>query len=279
MVERTISKGRPIVLVGAGKMGGALLSGWLQSEPGENFCILDPMLSPEMSALVKDNGVVHHQSLPPDLLASIVIVAIKPQMMTDVLPNLAHLIQNGGSGQTIVVSVAAGTPVSVFRKFFGETTPIVRAMPNTPAQVGRGITIGYATPDIDDTGRELVAKLLSVTGAFDWVYEEDLIDAVTAVSGSGPAYVFHMVEALADAARTAGISDPLAMKLARATVEGAGELLYQSDLDASELRQNVTSPGGTTAAALSVLMADDGLTALMGRAVDAAKRRAKELAD
>ncbi|MEM8794387.1 MAG: pyrroline-5-carboxylate reductase [Pseudomonadota bacterium] len=279
MVERTLSKDRPIVLVGAGKMGGALLSGWLQSESGENFCILDPVLSPEMSALVEDNGVAHHQSPPHDLLASIVIVAIKPQMMADVLPNLAPLIQNDGSGQTIVVSVAAGTPVSVFRKFFSETTPIVRAMPNTPAQVGRGITIGYATPDIDDAGRDLVAKLLSVTGAFDWVYEEDLIDAVTAVSGSGPAYVFHMVEALADAARKAGISDPLAMKLARATVEGAGELLYQSDLEAFELRQNVTSPGGTTAAALSVLMANDGLTALMERAVDAAKRRAKELAD
>jgi len=251
-----ISSERPVVLVGAGKMGGAMLTGWLKDgRSGEEFVIIDPILADEMKGLVA-------------------IIAVKPQMMDAVLPKIAASknLQNAA-----FVSVAAGTSVATFQSHFGAEAAIVRAMPNTPSQVGRGITIGYPTADVNADQKTAIADLLKVTGGFDWVDREALIDAVTAVSGSGPAYVFHMVEAMAAAGEKAGLAPELALRLARATVEGAGELLYQSDLDAGTLRKNVTSPGGTTAAALDVLMDDDGLTSLMTKAVDAAKARAEEL--
>lgn len=252
-----------------------MLTGWLKDgRAGDEFVILDPILADEMTGLVANNGVRHFEAMPDDLTPSIVIIAVKPQMMDVVLPKLAS---SQNLGDAAFVSVAAGTSVATFQSYFGSQAAIVRAMPNTPSQVGRGITIGYPTADVSADQKAAIAELLEVTGGFDWVDREALIDAVTAVSGSGPAYVFHMVEAMAAAGEKAGLAPDLALRLARATVEGAGELLYQSDLDAGTLRKNVTSPGGTTAAALSVLMDDDGLTALMTKAVEAAKARAEEL--
>ncbi|MEP2944475.1 MAG: pyrroline-5-carboxylate reductase [Hyphomicrobiales bacterium] len=272
-----ISSDRPVVLVGAGKMGGAMLSGWLnKGTPGNHFSVVDPYPCDEMQAMCRAKDVACLSSVPDDLTPSVVIVAVKPQMMQDVLPSLTPLAK----ADPVFVSVAAGISSASFEKVFGGTAAVVRAMPNTPAQVGRGITIGYATAHVNEAQKEAVADLLAVSGAFDWVEAEALIDAVTAVSGSGPAYVFYMVEAMAAAGVKAGLAPDLAMKLARATVEGAGELLYQSDLDAATLRQNVTSPGGTTAAALNVLMAEgDGLGPLMTKAIGAAKKRAEELGE
>lgn len=269
------SADNPVLLVGAGKMGGAMLAGWLASgHAGDHFAVVDPMPAPDINALLLRHAVPCMAAVPMGIMPSAVIVAVKPQMMADVLPSLRVL----NASHPVFVSIAAGTAVATFEKVLGSGAAIVRAMPNTPAQVGRGITIGFANSAVSAVQKALVQDLLSVTGAFDWVSEETLIDAVTAVSGSGPAYVFYLVEAMAEAAQAAGIDADLAMKLARATVEGAGELLYLSDLDPATLRQNVTSPGGTTAAALSVLMDEkDGLAPLMARAVAAAKRRAEEL--
>lgn len=272
-----INSDRPVVLVGAGKMGGAMLSGWLNNgTPGNHFTVIDPHPCDEMVAMCRAQDAPCLSSVPDDLTPSVVIVAVKPQMMQDVLPSLIPFVQ----ADPVFVSVAAGVSVASFEKIFGSKAAVVRTMPNTPAQVGRGITIGYATGHVNEAQKAAVSDLLAVTGAFDWVGTEGLIDAVTAVSGSGPAYVFYMVEALAAAGVKAGLAPDLAMKLARATVEGAGELLYQSDLDAATLRQNVTSPGGTTAAALNVLMAEDGgLGPLMTKAIRAAKKRAEELGE
>lgn len=254
-----------------------MLSGWLNNgRPGTHFAIIDPHPSDEIKAMCSSYDVTVMSEVPNGLRPSVVIVAVKPQMMEKVLPAITPL----GVAQPVFVSVAAGTSIASFEKIFGENAALVRAMPNTPAQVGRGITIGYATPHVSAAQKAAVADLLSITGAFDWVDTEALIDAVTALSGSGPAYVFHMVEAMAAAGIKAGLAPELALKLARATVEGAGELLYQSELDAATLRQNVTSPGGTTAAALSILMAEgNGLEALMTTAVLAAKKRAEELGE
>ena len=272
-----ISSDRPVVLVGAGKMGGAMLSGWLNNgTPGNHFTVVDPHPCDEMVTMCRAQNVSCLSSVSDDLTPSVVIVAVKPQMMQDVLPSLIPFVQ----ADPVFVSVAAGVSVASFEKIFGSKVGVVRAMPNTPAQVGRGITIGYATAHVSPAQKEAVADLLAVTGVFDWVEAEALIDAVTGVSGSGPAYLFYMVEAMAAAGIEAGLEPDLAMKLARATVEGAGELLYQSDLDAATLRQNVTSPGGTTAAALNVLMAEDGgLGPLMTKAIGAAKKRAEELGE
>lgn len=269
-----LSEDHPVLLVGAGNMGGAMLSGWMnEGRAGDQFVILDPLLSDKMTELVERHGVRHVAALPDGLQPSVVILAVKPQMMSKVLP----LIEPVSVAKPVFVSIAAGTSIETLESSLGEGSALIRAMPNTPAAVGRGITIGYATVTVSDVQKQEIGALLSVTGAFDWVEEEALIDAVTAVSGSGPAYVFHMVEALAAAARETGLSPDLSLKLARATVEGAGELLFRSDLDAATLRKNVTSPGGTTAAALSVLMASDGLQPLMTKAVSAALERAQVL--
>lgn len=272
-----ISSDRPVVLVGAGKMGGAMLSGWLASgRPGSHFVVVDPNPSDEITALALANDVLFTGAVPENLKPSVVIVAVKPQLMDAVLPGLKPFA--AAAPAPVFVSVAAGTSVATFEKVLGSEISCARAMPNTPAQVGRGITIGYATARATSVQKQAVADLLAVTGAFGWVDEESLINAVTAVSGSGPGYIFYMVEALAAAGEKVGLAPDLALRLARATVEGAGELLYRSDLDASVLRENVTSPGGTTAAALAVLMDEErGLKALMSEAVLAAKKRAMEL--
>jgi len=264
----------PIVLIGAGNMGGAMLSGWLKSGiAGSQVLVIDPGPSPAMAALISENGARHETAAPEGLKAGVLFLAVKPQMMGAVLPPLRSLV----GPETVVVSVAAGTTLSFMQLHLGDAA-MVRAMPNTPAMIGRGVTGAFANDAVSAEKRALVHDLLKVSGPVEWVETEADIDAVTAVSGSGPAYVFYLVECMAEAGRKAGLQADLAMRLARETVAGAGELLHQSPDDASRLRQNVTSPGGTTAAALNVLMAEDGMQPLFDRAIAAARKRAEELA-
>ncbi len=206
-------------------------------------------------------------------MVSALVIAVKPQTAPEVMPSLAPFV----TASTVVVSIMAGRPLQFLERAL-PAAALVRAMPNTPAAIGRGITVAVANARVADAQRALVHTLLSAVGTVEWISDERLIDAVTALSGSGPAYVFLLAEAMARAGVAAGLPSGLSERLARATVAGAGELLYRSPLDAAGLRQNVTSPGGTTAAALEVLMADDGLAPLMTRAIAAATRRARELA-
>ncbi len=261
-----------IVLAGAGKMGGALLTGWLaQGLDGCNVAVLEPAPSDDIAALTQRG--VRFNAAPQDLgTVDALVIAVKPQMFREAAAQLKAYV----SPSTLVVSIMAGITVSALQDACGGA--VVRAMPNTPAAIGRGITVGVAAAEVSAGQRSTADALLRATGAVEWVDDEQLIDAVTAVSGSGPAYVFLLAEELARAGVEAGLPEQLAMKLARATVAGSGELLHRSELDAATLRKNVTSPNGTTAAALDVLMADDGLRPLMIRAVAAAKQRSEELA-
>lgn len=262
-----------VVLVGAGKMGGALLEGWLRLglDPA-HVAVLEPQPSPQLAALAR-RGL----KLNPDAttLAGVaaMVVALKPQVAAQALPALAALV----SPSTVVLSIMAGRTLHFLAATLDRRCAMVRAMPNTPAAIGRGITVAVPR-NASAAQRELVDRLLAATGAVQWIDDETLMDAVTAVSGSGPAYVFLLAEALAQAGMAAGLPAPLATRLARDTVAGAGELLHRSPLDAATLRQNVTSPGGTTAAALAVLMGENGLAALMTRAIAAATARSRELA-
>ncbi|WP_316225870.1 pyrroline-5-carboxylate reductase [Bradyrhizobium sp. SZCCHNS3052] len=259
-----------IVLAGAGKMGGAMLTGWLAGglDPAR-VVVIEPMPSAEITAL-KARGVrLNPTATAP---AEVVIVAVKPQMFPDAGPALKPWVGDA----TLVLSIMAGTTIAGLQQTIGGA--VVRAMPNTPAAIGRGITVAVPAGNVSAAQRGLTDALLRATGAVEWVDDEALMDAVTAVSGSGPAYVFLLAEELARAGVAGGLPESLATKLARHTVSGAGELLRQSDLPSATLRQNVTSPGGTTAAALSVLMGADGFQPLLTKAVAAATARSKELA-
>jgi pyrroline-5-carboxylate reductase len=263
----------PVALVGAGKMGGALLEGWLALglEPSQ-ILVIDPAPTPEISVLAGRGVTIN----PPRYLApkaQVVVIAVKPQVAAMVLPNVAAFVGE----DTVVVSVMAGKTIA-FLETALPGAAIVRAMPNTPAAIGRGITVAVPNRKVTALQRRLAHDLLAATGAVEWIDDETLMDAVTAVSGSGPAYIFYLTEALAKAGVVAGLPPQLAETLARATVAGSGELLHRSPHHPAILRQNVTSPGGTTAAALSVLMAPDGLEALMTKAVAAATQRSRELA-
>lgn len=263
---------RPIVLVGAGKMGGAMLAGWARTPPAAPVIVIDPKISDEVAAIAAQMGATLAATPPADTLAGVLIVAVKPQMMGDVLPNLAAM----RDGETAVVSVAAGITVAALEGALG-AGPVVRTIPNTPAQIGRGVTVAVANAAVSEAQKRDATELLGAIGMVEWVDDEGLIDAATAVSGSGPAYVFHVVECMAEAGRKAGLPADLAMRIARGTVSGAGALLDSTDTDAATLRQNVTSPGGTTAAALGVLMDDAALQTLFDDAIAAAARRAREL--
>jgi pyrroline-5-carboxylate reductase len=263
-----------LALVGAGKMGGALLKGWLDNGLDKRSAlVIDPMPPQDTVAFLKEMGIAVQSAVPADVTARVIVVAVKPQIIGDVLPTLRPLVGR----DTVVLSIAAGTTLKQLAAGIGDIA-IVRSIPNTPAQVGRGITVAIANARADRNARALVTTLLEAVGEVVWVEKEGMIDSATAVSGSGPAYIFHMVEALAAAAVSVGFDKESAAKLARATVEGAGELLYQSPLGADVLRENVTSPKGTTAAALKVLMGRGGLTPLMKKAVAAARKRSRELA-
>lgn len=270
-----LDPGGPVLLVGAGKMGGALLDGWLARglNPASVF-VIDPALSDAALASLKAAGV-RLAPQPGDLEnPAAILMAVKPQTAGAALPAAATF----AGPSTLVVSIMAGTTVATLSAGLPDGAAIVRAMPNTPAAVGRGVTGAFAGPSVSPDRRDLAERLLTAVGDVVWVGEETLIDAVTGVSGSGPAYVFLMVEALAAAGVEAGLPADVALTLARKTVEGSGELLRRSAEPAEILRRNVTSPNGTTAAALEVLMAEDGLAPLMERAVAAAARRARELA-
>lgn len=262
-----------ILLVGCGKMGGAMLQGW-RREPGLGpFAAVEPGGAPEFEKAADVTVVRSADDLPAGFSPSVVVFATKPQVMDQVAPAYKRF-----AATALFVSVAAGKTIAYFRHHLGAKAAIVRAMPNTPAAVGRGITVGCPTADVTPAQRAVADKLLRSVGAVEWVTDEGLIDAVTAVSGSGPAYVFLLAEAMAAAGAKAGLPADLAMRLARATVSGAGELLRQAPESAEQLRKNVTSPKGTTAAALEVLMAPDGFGVLLEKAVEAAAKRSRELA-
>lgn len=260
---------RGLVLLGCGKMGSALLEGWLkQGLPAASVHVLEPQPSDWLQA----TGVAINQGVPAD--PAVALLAVKPQMMGEALPSLQAL----GGGKTLFISIAAGTSLQTLEDSLGAGTPIVRVMPNTPAAVGRGISALIGNAHASAAHEALAGSLMAAVGEVVTLEHEGQMDAVTGVSGSGPAYVFHMIEALAAAAEAQGLSPELSMKLARATICGAGELAHQSPESAAQLRINVTSPGGTTAAGLAQLMDEaEGLPPLMRRTVAAATERSKEL--
>lgn len=266
-----------LLLAGCGNMGTALLAGWLNRglDP-RRIVVQDPAPPPRARELLVEYGIDVRdtvKSLPEP--PAVMLIAVKPQVMDEVFPPLAQLARQN----TVVLSIAAGRRIDGFEMYLPKDTAVVRAMPNTPASVGRGITVATGNPHVTPRQRANCHALLEAVGEIAWVEDEGLMDAVTAVSGSGPAYVFYLAECLAEAGVNAGLSRDLADKLARWTVAGAGELLHHSELTPQLLRQNVTSPGGTTFAALQVLMAEkNGLSRLMRDAVAAAARRARELA-
>jgi pyrroline-5-carboxylate reductase len=262
-----------LVLIGAGKMGGALLEGWLRLglDP-KNIAVVEPAVPPHIAELTQ-RGLQLNPRLQALKNAAAIVLAVKPQVAPQAVPPLAPLV----GPTTVVVSIMAGRTLKFLSDALAKPCAIVRAMPNTPAAIGRGITVAVPLR-ANDAQRALADRLLAATGAVEWIADEALMDAVTAVSGSGPAYIFLLAEALTQAGIAAGLPSDLAAKLARETVTGAGELLHRSPLDPAALRENVTSPGGTTAAALAVLMGKDGLAALMEKAVAAATARSRGLA-
>ncbi|MBE3638690.1 pyrroline-5-carboxylate reductase [Mangrovicoccus algicola] len=262
---------RGLVLLGCGKMGSAMLAGWLDGGlPAGSVWVMDPNPSDWLAGL---DGIHLNAQLPAD--PAIVLVAVKPQMIGSALPAITAL----GGGDTVFLSIAAGTTIATFESLLGAATPVIRAMPNTPAAVGRGITALIGNARVSEDQMQTAELLLAAVGQTLRLEAESQMDAVTAVSGSGPAYVFHLIETLARAGEAEGLPADLAMRLAKATVGGAGHLAERAAEDPAQLRVNVTSPNGTTAAALAVLMDEAaGFPALLGRAVKAAADRSRELA-
>jgi pyrroline-5-carboxylate reductase len=265
-----------LLLVGCGKMGGAMLRGWLARgmRPGNAVAV-----EPQAEALgdLAGSGIVHVKqaaAIAKDFSPGVLVLAVKPQFMDEAIDHYARFIRP----EVLVLSIAAGKTIDYFRRHLGAKAAIVRAMPNTPAAIGRGISVAVADKPVTKAQRDLADTLLSACGEVAWVDDEDLINPVTALSGGGPAYVFLLMEAMAEAGRKAGLPADLAMRLARVTVSGAGELARLSGEPAAQLRQNVTSPKGTTLEALKILMADDGIQPLFDRAIAAATRRSRELA-
>jgi pyrroline-5-carboxylate reductase len=262
-----------LVLLGAGKMGGALLEGWLaRGLDPKKLAVIEPQPSKNIKTLARRGIKLNPNGKARP--ATAVVMAVKPQAAAEALPALTPFFGK----TTLALSIMAGRTLGFLASALPKGTAIVRAMPNTPAAIGRGITVAVTNAKVSARQRQLATSLLAATGTVEWVRDEGLMDAVTAVSGSGPAYVFHLCEAMTAAGIAAGLPSPLAARLARETVSGSGELLHRSELDASTLRQNVTSPGGTTAAALSVLMGPGGFERLLTEAVAAATRRSRELA-
>jgi pyrroline-5-carboxylate reductase len=274
-VSRTTAPAVPaLLLVGCGKMGSALLRAWLAQDLATRYLVVEP--GPTADAFAGRPEILHVPApdrLPPEVSPDVIVLAVKPQLMAEVLPAYGRF-----AARTLFLSIAAGKTLGFFARSLGAAA-VVRAMPNTPAAIGRGIAVACANAAVTAEQRTLAERLLSAVGEVAWITDEALLDPVTAVSGSGPAYVFLLIECLAKAGMTAGLPEALAMQLARATVAGSGALAGLSAESASQLREAVTSPGGTTRAALDVLMAQDGLEPLLTRAVLAATRRSRELAD
>ena len=263
-----------LVLAGCGKMGTAMLRGWLASSAAARFVVVEP--AGPAAELAEAAGVSWHRTpdtLPPELTPEAVVFALKPQILDDALPDYRRWVRR----ETLFLSIAAGKTMAGIARHLGPAA-LVRAMPNTPAAIGRGITVACASPQVSAPQRQFCERLLAAIGESAWIADEGLMDAVTAVSGSGPAYVFLLIEALARAGTEVGLPEELALHLARSTVAGAGELARQSPESPARLRADVTSPGGTTEAALAVLMGPEGLERLIGRAVAAATARSRQLA-
>ena len=262
-----------LVLVGAGKMGGAMATGWLEGGLGaSSLALVEPKPSRQIEALAARGVAINPaDSAPPDVL----VLAVKPQNLDVVAPEIASAVGE----RTLVVSILAGKTIANLKARLPQARAVVRAMPNTPAAIGRGVTAAFASPEVTAEQQRWCEALLGAIGAFYWLEDEAAIDAVTAISGGGPAYVIALTEALATAAERLGLPPELAINLARGTVEGAGELMRrESGTSLSVLRRGVTSPGGTTAAALAVLQGEGGLDDLMARASAAARARAAEMA-
>jgi pyrroline-5-carboxylate reductase len=262
-----------LVLLGAGKMGSAMLDGWLaRGLSPKQITVIEPQPSKVVKALTRRGLTLNPNGKATP--AGAIVIAVKPQSAPEAVPPLAPYVGKA----TLTLSIMAGRTIGFLEKSLPADAAIVRAMPNTPAAIGRGITVGCPNRKVSARQRKLASDLLAAIGAVEWVSDEGLMDAVTAVSGSGPAYVFLLAEAMTKAGIAAGLPAKLAARLARETVAGSGELLHRSDLDAATLRQNVTSPGGTTAAALEVLMGSGGFDQLLTQAIAAATRRGRELA-
>lgn len=261
-----------IALIGCGKMGSAMLRGWIASDIARKIIVLEPHGLPEEfknSPLIQDVNAAA-ADLPP---ADAFILAVKPQIMNEVCQSLKDRI----SKNTLILSIAAGQKIGNFEKHFGPDQPVIRVMPNTPAAIGMGISVAVANKNVSTGQRDVAANLLNSIGLVEWVEDEDLMDAVTALSGSGPAYVFYLIDVMAKAGVQSGLPADFAMRLARQTVIGSAALAAtEPDISAEQLRKNVTSPGGTTAAALDILMTGE-MQELFGRALMAATARSKEL--
>jgi pyrroline-5-carboxylate reductase len=272
-VSKTLAKfAGPLVLLGAGKMGSAMLDGWLaHGLSPRNLVVLEPQPGKAVKALARRGLKLNPKGKP----AAAIVIAVKPQSAPEAVRSLrAHVGKT-----TLVLSIMAGRTLGFLENALPGATAIVRAMPNTPAAIGRGITVAVGNAKVSARQRKLASDLLAAIGTVEWVGDEALMNAVTALSGSGPAYVFLLAEAMTKAGIAAGLPAELAAQLARETVAGSGELLRRSTVDAATLRQNVTSPGGTTAAALHVLMGPGGFDELLTKAIAAAARRGRELAD
>lgn len=270
-----------ILVIGCGKMGGALLSGWLAGGlPKDRVCVVEAHEGTRAAWTAKGVAAVATVAETPQGFApDAMLIAVKPQGLDAALPPVAARIAQICAVKPLVVSIVAGKPIARFEAEFGPGTPVLRVMPNTPAAVGRGVSGLFANPAASADQRKLGESLLAAVSETVWLADEDQMHAVTALSGSGPAYVFHMVEAMAKAGEALGLAPELAMTLARATVVGSGELLRQSPETAATLRINVTSPGGTTAAALAVLMDEKtGMPPMLEKALAAAAQRSRELA-
>ena len=266
-----------LLLIGCGKMGGAMLEGWLdQGIAASDITIVEPNadLAATLSGKYGVSAVSGADELSDDYAPDVAVLAVKPQIMDQVLPPYQKLVAQA----PVFLSIAAGKTITYFEEILGSAACVVRAMPNTPASVGRGITVGCPNANVSEDQKDLCDQLLTSVGEVEWIEDEGHMDAVTAVSGSGPAYIFLLAEAMGRAGQLAGLPPELSDKLARATVAGAGELLHQSLEPAATLRENVTSPNGTTAAALDVLMGPHGMKELLEKAIAAATKRSKELA-
>jgi pyrroline-5-carboxylate reductase len=272
--QRTLSKlSGSLVLVGAGKMGGAMLDGWLARGLNlKKLVVIEPQPGKGLKALTRRGLKLNPKGKAGE--TSAIVIAVKPQTAPDAVPQLSPYVGR----TTLLLSIMAGRTIGFLEKSLPAGSAIVRAMPNTPAAIGRGISVAVANAKVSVRQRKLATDLLAAIGKVEWASDEMQMDAVTALSGSGPAYVFLLAEAMTKAGIAAGLPADLAARLARETIAGSGELLHRSELDAATLRQNVTSPGGTTAAALEVLMGPGGFDELLIRAIAAAKKRGRELA-
>ena len=271
MAFMTVSE-KGLVLLGCGKMGSAMLQGWLADglKPSSVY-VLDPFPSEWLHEL-EEKGLNLNKTLPQE--PAVCIIAVKPQMMGEALPSLKVIART----DTVFLSIAAGTSIESFQSVLGNNCKIVRAMPNTPAAIGQGISALIGNSNSSNHDIKLCETLLQAVGDTVVLESESQMDAVTAVSGSGPAYVFHLIEALAAAGVDQGLSAQLAMKLAKKTVAGAGALAFHSEESPEQLRVNVTSPGGTTQAALEILMdVETGFPKVLLEGVKAAANRSKEL--